>query len=185
MARLTRDDWITGAFELLATGGVNDVRVEPLARRLGVTKGSFYHHFADRQALLDAVLLAWVRIDTDRIIELVAAATQPVGDPIASLRQLAELTIGTRTDFDGVETAIREWAGSDEAAALRCSAVDSRRLAYVRNLLIDAGVDEATADGRSQVFYRVIIGEYTWRRYGGIPIDSAPVHDLVDWLAAT
>lgn len=183
MARLTRDNWITGAFELLATGGIGDVRVEPLARRLGVTKGSFYHHFADRQALLDALLAAWVKIDTDRIIELVGADADPVGDPIASLRQLAELTVGTRTDFDGVETAIREWGASDAGAAAQCNEVDGRRLAYVQDLLVAAGVDDATAAGRAQVLYRVIIGEYTWRRYGGAPIDAAPVLELVDWLA--
>ena len=59
--RLDAAAWIAAAFDALADGGIDAVRVEPLAKALGITKGSFYWHFADRRALLDAMLDAWTR----------------------------------------------------------------------------------------------------------------------------
>ena len=60
-ARLDAAAWIAAAFDALAEGGIDAVRVEPLAKALGITKGSFYWHFADRRALLDAMLDAWAQ----------------------------------------------------------------------------------------------------------------------------
>src|SRR5690348_17007444 len=57
--RLDAEAWIAAAFDALADGGVDAVRVEPLAKALAITKGSFYWHFADRRALIDAMLAAW------------------------------------------------------------------------------------------------------------------------------
>ena len=59
IARLDADAWIAAAFDALAEGGIDAVRVEPLAKSLAITKGSFYWHFADRRALIDAMLAAW------------------------------------------------------------------------------------------------------------------------------
>lgn len=182
MARLTRDDWTTGALAMLAKGTIADVRVEPLARRLGVTKGSFYHHFDDRQALLDAVFEAWVAADTERIIELVAEGSDPETDPVAALHELTRVTLATATLFDGIETAVRDWAASDPAIAERCAVIDQQRLDYVTGLLVSAGVTEPKAKRRADVLYRVVIGEYTWRRYDGAPIDFASITELVNWL---
>src|SRR6185503_7754202 len=60
-ARLDADAWIAAAFDALAKGGIDAVRVEALAKALDITKGSFYWHFADRRALLDAMLEAWMQ----------------------------------------------------------------------------------------------------------------------------
>lgn len=57
--RLSRDDWVAAAFEAIAEGGINAVAVEPLAERLGVTKGSFYAHFSSRDELIEATLKSW------------------------------------------------------------------------------------------------------------------------------
>ena len=57
--RLDAEAWIGAAFDALADGGIDAVRVEPLAKALDITKGSFYWHFADRRALLDAMLGSW------------------------------------------------------------------------------------------------------------------------------
>ena len=60
--RLDAAAWVAAAFDALADGGIDAVRVEPLAKALGITKGSFYWHFADRRALLDAMLDAWMPV---------------------------------------------------------------------------------------------------------------------------
>ncbi|MEM9133958.1 MAG: TetR/AcrR family transcriptional regulator [Actinomycetota bacterium] len=179
MARLDRHGWLRGAFALAAADGMHAVKVEPLAKRLGVTKGSFYHHFDDRDALLAALLDYWVEQDTERIIRLVDAG--PEVPPPQALRRLVELTFANPSDLDGVESAIREWAVERPEAAAVVADVDHRRLAYVTGLLVEAGVDEQRAGERAHVFYRIVIGEYLWRRYGGEPIDMAGVHDMLDW----
>ena len=86
--RLTAADWTEAALEALAQGGLAAVAVEPLAKTLGTTKGSFYWHFADRNALLEATLGLWERRDTDRVI----AAVDETTDAVTRLRHLLRLT---------------------------------------------------------------------------------------------
>ncbi|MEL7157971.1 MAG: TetR/AcrR family transcriptional regulator [Actinomycetota bacterium] len=183
MPRLERRDWVLGAFRLTARSGIGGVKVEPLADALGVTKGSFYHHFADRTALLEAVLAHWVDQATDRIIALVEA--DPAPTPGRALHRLIEATITEPGEHDDAETAIREWAGDDPAVAEVVAEVDERRLGYVTALLVAAGVADDVAQHRAHLLYRVLIGEYLWRRYGGEPIDPDAVHDLADWMLET
>lgn len=178
MSRLDRTDWLRGAQRLLATGGVEAVKVEPLAKALGVTKGSFYWHFDDRPALLQALLDHWVEIDTERVIELVGAAPE---DPGAALHRLLELSFAS-DDSDGVETAIRTWAVTDPEVARITADVDEHRVGYVTGLLMSAGIERSEAEQRAHLLYRVLIGEYMWRRYGGAPLDVTVVHTVVDRL---
>ena len=74
---LTADDWATAALDAMAAGGLESVAIEPLARQLGVTKGSFYWHFANRDALIRAALERWEREETDDIIARVGDAADP------------------------------------------------------------------------------------------------------------
>src|SRR5512147_372241 len=67
-------DWLQAAFHALRTGGVAAVKIEPLARSLGLTKGSFYWHFRDREALLDALLAEWERRAGERILARIESA---------------------------------------------------------------------------------------------------------------
>lgn len=180
--RRSANDWVMAAFAVLAVSGINDVKVERLAKDLGVTKGSFYWHFDDRPALLDAMLEAWVRIDTEQIIELVDARPESE-EPVVALKRLMQLTMGVPTDFDGVEAGVREWSVHDPKAAAVCSEVDERRLVYVTGLLMAAGVDKKTAAARAGILYRVVIGEYSWRRYGGSPANLEELLKLVEVLA--
>src|SRR5258706_375635 len=76
--RLTRDHWADAALAAIAEGGLPAVAVEPLAARLGATKGSFYWHFANREALLEAALARWEERTTTSVIrEIVEAPTEP------------------------------------------------------------------------------------------------------------
>src|ERR671911_1826652 len=79
---LTAEDWIEAAYRAMAEGGVEAVAVEPLARKLGVTKGSLYWHFEDRKALLEALLERWERESTEARI----AAARQVADPRERVR---------------------------------------------------------------------------------------------------
>jgi AcrR family transcriptional regulator len=82
--RLSAADWEQAALDTLAESGLGAVAVESLARRLGVTKGSFYWHFATREALIKAALERWERRDEEEIM----AQLEPIADPRERLREL-------------------------------------------------------------------------------------------------
>jgi len=92
--RLTRDDWAAAALAAIGRGGVAAVAVEPLAVRLGTTKGSFYWHFRNRDALVEAALALWEREHTDAVIAMVEQESQPLG----RLRRLLDLVLSARDD---------------------------------------------------------------------------------------
>lgn len=85
--RLSADDWAQAALDLIAEQGVGAVAVEPLARRLGVTKGSFYWHFPSRDALLQAALERWEIFEQKEVF----GSLEDVPDPSARLRALFQL----------------------------------------------------------------------------------------------
>jgi AcrR family transcriptional regulator len=128
-ARTPRTAWIDAGLRALSAGGPDAVRVEPLARELGVTKGSFYWHFGDRDGLLDAMLDTWEHVVIDDVIERVDAGG---GDARARLRRLFAVA-GRRRDLFDVELAVRDWARRDRSAARRLRRVDNRRMAYLRS----------------------------------------------------
>ena len=86
-ARLSAEDWALAALDVIAEQGLAAVAVEPLARRLGVTKGSFYWHFPSREALLVAALERWEKTEQDTVFGQMEA----VSDPRVRLRELFQL----------------------------------------------------------------------------------------------
>jgi len=150
-------DWIEAALAEMAAGGVERVRVEVLAERLGVTKGGFYRRFKDRRALLDAVLEAW----TAGRIAAIETQTELGGDtPQRRLESLIRL-YSERLNPQGmaIELAIRQWARSDRAAAAAAARVDAARLARVARLYARLGLGPAEAEARAVLFYAFIFGQ--------------------------
>src|SRR5262245_5024378 len=131
-ARTPRSRWIDAGLEALATGGPDAVRVEPLAQALGVTKGSFYWHFDDRGALLEALRDAWERTLVDEVIGRVEAGA---GDARGKLRLLFDLAGGGEIRVPlRAELAIRDWSRRDDGVGDRLRRVDNRRMDYLRGL---------------------------------------------------
>lgn len=154
--RLGPEAWVKAAFAALVRSGADGVRVEPLARELGVTKGSFYWHFTDREALLEAIVTAWEDVATSNIIERVEAA----GDDAKSrLRTLISITTSGRGDK--LESAMRGWGATDERVGKVVMRVDARRETYVIGLFRQMGFDEPLASARTRILYLSLIGEYT------------------------
>jgi AcrR family transcriptional regulator len=154
--RLDAEAWIAAAFDALADGGIDAVRVEPLAKALAITKGSFYWHFADRRALIDAMLTAWAEGRIAAIRE--QALTR--GEPAAVLRMLADLYTH-RANVRGlaIELAIRSLARTDDAAAKAVRSVDRERLRHVGALFAALGWPAADAQGRAVLFYSYLFGQ--------------------------
>jgi AcrR family transcriptional regulator len=105
------EDWVQAATRALAAQGIDAVRVERLAADLGVTKGSFYWHFADLAALRAAVLATWEARATTEIIERVE---ERGGDAADKLRRLGEIVFGGE---GALERQVRAWAAQDNRPA--------------------------------------------------------------------
>ncbi|MFE5310609.1 TetR/AcrR family transcriptional regulator [Isoptericola sp. NPDC056605] len=182
MASLSASDWVRAAAGRLAADGVDAVRVEPLARELGVSKGSFYWHFADRAGLLDAVLDHWRAAGTAGVITRVEETSD---DPADRLRELVRLAFehaggGPGGILDGrFDGAVRAWAARDPRARDAVHAVDEARTAYLERLL--TGADAPDAPRRAAVLYRALLGEYALRNAGAGALDRRAVDELVAW----
>jgi AcrR family transcriptional regulator len=149
-----RDRWIDEGLNALAAGGPDAVRVEPLARKLGVTKGGFYGQFGDRRALLEEMLGVWERTMVDEVIERV---DQEGDDPKARLQRLFAIA----TSGPGLlkaELAIRDWARRDKTVARRVKRVDNRRMDYMRSLFVPLCHDEDEAEARCLLAFSLFIG---------------------------
>jgi AcrR family transcriptional regulator len=151
--RLHREDWLQHALETLRREGVSGLRVEPLARSLGVTTGSFYWHFKDRGELLNRVLKHWTELMT-------GAVARRLGSTESPKEQLRRLLVEiTREERNRYETAMRNWASFDTAAKQAVRKVDECRLAYVVGLFLQLGCPREQAELRSRILVCYQVGE--------------------------
>ncbi len=149
--RLSAADWETAALAAVADHGLAAVAVEPLARRLGVTKGSFYWHFADRDALLIAALRRWEHDYTERVVAEVAA----VAEPAERLRRLIGTVVGGGRG-DRIHLAL---ASSDHPRVKEALArVTRRRLDYLAACYAELGHPRKVARERALVAYTAYVG---------------------------
>jgi AcrR family transcriptional regulator len=154
--QIDRDTWLRAATQMLADNGVEGVRVETLARRLGLTKGSFYWHFKDRRALLDALLDHW---RAGRIEDITQRTQCAPGHEIAQLHHVID-TYSLARNQRGmrIELAIRDWARHDAGAQAVIDAVDAVRLDRASALFAAAGHDADAAASRSLLLYAYVFG---------------------------
>ena len=155
VTRTPRSRWIEEGLRALAAGGPDAVRVEALAQALGVTKGGFYGHFADRGALLEEMLDSWERKATDEVLERVE---RKGGDVRARLRLAGALTFSG--ELLPIDLAIRDWARRDQAVAERLRRVDNRRMEYLRVLFGALCPDEGEVEARSVLAFSLVIGHH-------------------------
>ena len=153
--RTPRGAWVHAALQALAAGGPDAVRVEALAVSLGVSKGGFYWHFADRQALLEEMLDTWEKTGTEDIIARVASNP---GDARAKLQKLFDIT--SSPEGLAVELAVRDWSRRDSDVAGRLRRADNRRMGFVRSLFGQFCADEDDVEVRSMMSYSMVIGSY-------------------------
>lgn len=150
--------WVDAAFDLLAGGGIEAVRVDPLAKRLGVTRGSFYWHFKDRAALHQAMLKQWRTWATYRVGERLERVAPDARDRLK--RTLALPSTGPRAKrAAAIEMAIRQWARNDQEAADAVQRIDHHRLRYYAGLFRELGHGEKEARRRAYLFYATLMSQ--------------------------
>ncbi len=154
---LSAQDWVDGASELLANGGIDAVRVEPLARKLKVTKGSFYWHFSNRNELLKEVLNGWRRRATSAIIQRINASKLPAIERLSELLLLPKHGSHAMQGAN-LEIAIRQWAKREETAEAAVNEVDQHRIDFITNIYLELGYNEHDALTKAMFFYCTMQG---------------------------
>lgn len=161
LTRTPRNAWLNEGLRALGAGGPDAVRIEPLARALGVTKGGFYWHFDDRRALLDEMLDTWERLGVDEVIERVEGEG---GDARAKLRRLSAIAVSGEEELGidplRVDLAVRDWARRDKRVARRLRRVDNRRMDYMRSLFGEFARDDEDIEARCMLAFSLWIGNH-------------------------
>ena len=149
--QLSAKDWLDQGLKTLAARGFTALKAEPLAKAMGVSRGSFYWHFADIAAFRAAILKHWREVAAEQIIANLEAASDH-DDPVSLLLRQA---------FGGklaLENAVRTWATVDPLARTAVQAIDRRRLGYVERMLGASGFAPGVVRARAQIFYWAFVG---------------------------
>jgi len=149
MARKTKQDWYDVAYSGLIESGVKAISAEKLATKLGVSRGSFYHHFGSRQGFHQSLLENWLQLNTMRISELNEGKS--AADKLKSLKDFAWALPHK------IEVAIRAWALYDQLAREYQIKTDNIRLSYLTKLIAEK-YDSRKAKKAAEVFFYSFIG---------------------------
>ncbi len=152
--RLTRDCWLQAGFNALDKQGYEAVSAQALARRLNVTRGSFYHHFASRQDFVDQLLGRW---EAEYTVDVIGEA-HGVADPLARLQRYIAVVAKLKP---GREVAIRAWAGKDRRVRELLQRVDGLRLGFAREsarALLSPCATGADVEALAQLAFLALIG---------------------------
>lgn len=150
--RLSSADWEAGALDLLAEQGVSAVAVEPLARRLGVTKGSFYWHFPSREALLVAALERWEKTEQETVFGQLEAVSEPRAR-LKALFQLVAHELKPHVIYSELLKAL-----DHPVVKPVLSRVSERRLDYLTATYRQAGLGRVDAQNRARLLYAAYVG---------------------------
>ena len=176
---LTPETWIEVATNVLVDQGIDHVRVDTLAQQLGVTRGSFYWHFRDREDLLRRVLQTW---DEGSTAQLTKRLQDARSDPREQLRDVISLPFRGRaaTRAARIELAIRAWARRDEMVRQAVDAADANRIAYHAQVFTALGFAEPQARMRAFLLYSYEVAESLLRQ--GSAAERAARRDFVERL---
>jgi AcrR family transcriptional regulator len=145
--RLSREDWLAKAIDVLARQGSAKMGVDALADALGVTKGSFYWHFKDRSDFVEALLEYWLQAFTTNVIEKSKATCGSAEERLWELMQFLNDDRSGKFDI-----AIRAWAGREPGLDGLVRQADEERLVYLRSLFLEMGFQGPELEMRSQTF---------------------------------
>jgi len=158
--RLKRDDWLDAAFRAAIEGGFSSVRVLSLANTLGVSRGSFYWHFADHAELVGALIDRWYQ----RTIAMNQEAINiDPGDPTARILRILDGAIAHSVEdreHDRFEQALRSLASTDSAVAASLERVDRARLQLLHSYYFQLVHDDEAARELAALFYLAVVGSH-------------------------
>ncbi len=139
----SRDAWLDAAFELLLESGVDSVRILPLAKRLNVSRTSFYWFFKDREALLDALVERWREKNTQGLVRQTEAYAENI---VEAILNVFDCWLDPEIFDSQLEFAMRSWALQSDAVAREIDAADEARIEALTQMFVRHGY-EALAEG--------------------------------------
>ena len=145
--RLNQQEWLAASLEVLSREGKAKLRIEKLANKIGVTKGSFYWHFRNRKEFVKRLAEYWAWWSTEPVIEAVENVS---GD--ASKRLLVLMEGLAVKDYGKYDLAMRAWAAQEPQVARIVREVDKRRLSFVRSLFLEMGFRGKELEMRARTF---------------------------------
>lgn len=151
MTRKTKNDWLIAGWYLIAEEGAQALKIDVLTTRLNVTKGSFYHHFANFQAYKEQLLAYLEQTGTLDII----AHTEQGQTAVEKLRHLLQATVSGPVNL---EAAVRAWALQDEQVQLLMERIDKRRIGYLQQIYQELGYTDDQALTMGQMLYAIYVG---------------------------
>jgi AcrR family transcriptional regulator len=154
--RVTKSEWLSMALEVFERSGIDAVRIEELARQLGIAKSGFYWHFKDRPDLLSQMLEYWTHEYTEVVIENPDIKAQP---PEKRLELLIKLV--KEYELNRLEASMIVWSGSDPKVKEVLDDVYKKRLTFIRNLFSDMGFKGNELEMRSQLLTGYMIAEHS------------------------
>ncbi|MFV3075040.1 TetR/AcrR family transcriptional regulator [Niveispirillum fermenti] len=155
--RLGREDWVLAAKKTLVARGIDSVKVDRLAKEIGVTRGSFYWHFKSRGELLQALLTYWRDTNTTAIRTAVESNR---GNGDAQFKALIRTWVEEKDFSPSFDNAVRDWARHSKTAATLLRRVDEERIALLGDIFRNLGYEEAECAVRARVLYFHQVGYY-------------------------
>ena len=174
--RGTPDLWLDAAYALLVEGGVEAVKVMPLAERLGLSRTSFYWHFQDREALLAGLVARWQARNTG---SLVARCEAPAATISEATFNLFDCWVDPALFDSRLEFAMRTWSLTDPAVAQAMRAADAERIAAITGLFRRFGYGAAESDTRARTLYLTQIGYIALRSDESLAVRMGRMPDYV------
>ena len=145
--RLNREEWLSRSLEVLSREGKAKLRIDPLTKSLGITKGSFYWHFMNRADFVKSLAEYWAKYSTDQVIQVV---NQLRGD--ASDRMFGLMDYLVRNDFGSYDVAMRAWAAQEPEVARIVKKVDEERFPFVCSVFAELGFKGQELEMRTRTF---------------------------------
>lgn len=171
--RGTPELWLDAAYDMLVDGGVEAVKVMPLAEKLGLSRTSFYWHFPDREALLAGLIDRWQAKNTGNLVARCEAAAATVSE---AMLNLFDCWVDPALFDSRLEFAMRTWSLTDPAVAAAMAQADETRIAAITAVFFRFGYAQTEADARARTLYLTQVGYIALRsnedfdtRMGRIP----------------
>ena len=155
--KATRLDWLLAAREVMLTEGVDQVKVMTLAKRLEISRASFYWYFKDKADLLEAVLERWRETNTSAIV---VHSTLPARDVFEGVINIFECWVDENLFDARLDFAVREWARRSKSLRLEVDRADGERVAAIQKMFSEHGYEEQDAFIRARVLYFMQVGYY-------------------------
>jgi len=195
-AKVSREDWLNSARDILVTDGVGAVKILTLAGRLGVSRSSFYWYFKDRDAVLSAMLAEWETRNTAAIVDHCRMDARSISHGLCNVFRcfVGDAAFDQRLDF-----AVREWARRDAALRRKIDAADRKRIAAVTDLFVRFDYTAVEADARARIVYFMQLGYHALevrenmktrmsrvgpylQGFTGQPVDKKAVDEFSAWV---